>query len=110
MSRLPGLSRAALIVLALTLIRLPSWAQDIPLDSSRTQKQTDIKDLWNRLTHKKDTLKRKEEKKFQWVIFPAGGYSSNTGVAALAASNIVWTKDGATKQSNALLSFTYTQF
>src|ERR1700733_8970053 len=100
MSRLPGLSRAALIVLTLTLIRLPSLAQDIPLDSSHTQKQTDIKDLWNRLTHKKDTLQRKEEKKFQKAIFPAGGYSSNTGVAVLGGANVVWTKDGATKQSN----------
>jgi outer membrane protein assembly factor BamA len=110
MSRLPGLSRATLIVLTLTLIQLPSLAQDIPLDSSGTQKQTDIKDLWNRLTHKKDTLKRKEEAKFQWVYFPAGGYSSNTGIAILGGANALWTRDGATKQSNASTSFTYTQF
>ena len=88
----------------------PSPAQLQPADSCQSGTRIDMKDLLRRLNHKTQPAVSKPEKAFQIAVLPAAGYSSNTGLAAAACANAVFTVPGAGKESSALTSITYTQY
>jgi outer membrane protein assembly factor BamA len=113
MNALPGITKIALIILSFSVFQGSVYGQVTHEDSVRYRNQLDMKDVWRELTKKKkaaDSPKLAEAKVFQRAYFPAAGYSSNTGLAVLGAANEVFTLKGSTKQSNALISFTYTQY
>jgi hypothetical protein len=85
-------------------------AQSHLYDSCQFDSQLDMKDLLGRFRKSKFPVIKKEAKNFQFAILPAGGYTSNTGVAIALGANALFTLKGATKESSALTSITYTQY
>ncbi|MBS1667475.1 MAG: hypothetical protein JST58_08870 [Bacteroidetes bacterium] len=79
-------------------------------DSCQSTGQLDMRDVFHRLKKKPYFEKKDENKNFQFALLPAGGYSSNTGLAIALGANAVFTLKGASKESSALSSFTYTQY
>ena len=113
MSNFDRLYRAIRIYMGAVLFFLlpaTTHAQLRLADSCRSEGQADIKDLVHLWLHKNQALANKPDKKFQIVVVPAGGYSSNTGLAVAVAANTVFTLAGAGKESSALTSLTYTQY
>ena len=94
----------------ISFMGISSFAQDAAIDSSLFKNQVDIKDVLHKLKKKDKPIKKKDDKAFQFALIVAGGYTSNTGFAVSGGANGAFTIKGATKESSALMSFTYTQF
>ena len=94
-----------------TLLLLHSKAnsQTNSVDSSQFNNQLDIKDIVHKIF--KTRSKQNEEKKsYQFSVYPAAGYSSNTSFAILGGANVLFTVKDATKESNIVTNFTYTLY
>jgi hypothetical protein len=99
-----------LLISCLFVLPFTAPAQSNAIDSAFFEHQLDMKDVVHRLFHTNGHDQQREEKKFQLTVFPIVGYTSNTGLAAEAGANGVFTVKGAGKESDLATSFTYTQF
>ena len=102
--------KIALFAVCLHFSPFKALSQSPISDSCQNSGQLDMRDIFQRLKKKPYFEKKNEEKNFQFALLPAGGYSSNTGLAVALGANAVFTLKGATKESSALSSFTYTQY
>lgn len=111
--------RISMVVALIFFLPTLSHAQLRQTDSCQSGDQVDMKDVIHRLSHKTPQAAgsnaaangvSKPAKAIQLAVLPAVGYSSNTGLAAAACANAVFTLPGASKESSVLTSITYTQY
>ncbi len=97
-------------LIPLCLLQLISYSQANSIDSSSFDHQLDAKDVLHKWLKTKHKTTDRVNKNFQWAVYPAAGYSSNTGFAVLGGANAVFTLKDATKQSSLVTNLTYTLY
>ena len=99
-----------LFLILFSLLQLIVHSQINNIDSSQFNHQLDIKDVFHKLIKTKHTKPASSTKNFQWSVYPAAGYSSNTGFAVLGGANALFTVKGSNKQSSLVTNLTYTLY
>ncbi len=97
-------------VIPFSLLQLIAFSQINEIDSSQFNHQLDVKDLVHKWIKTKHAKPQNTNKNFQWSVYPAAGYSSNTSFAVLGGANALFTLEGASKQSSLVTNLTYTLY
>ncbi len=103
-------SQKLFFIVILSLLCFHGISQTNDIDSSQFSHKLDLKDIVHKWIKTKHTKPASSTKNFQWSVYPAAGYSSNTSFAVLGGANALFTVKGASKQSNLVTNLTYTLY